>query len=146
MEKEIYQGIFCSLFWNEKLSYVREEWKIAQCPLKDFQELNYSLLDFCIKNEVKNLIVDAFGAISLLPEGHHQWLENEFNITFGKKTKIEKIITIIPESLVTSISINKFFESIKKNRKNIFVLKMKSMEEAFHYLESQQKTIRRTLG
>lgn len=139
MEKEIYQAIFCNLFWNEKLSYVREEWKIAQCPLEDFQELNYSLLDFCIKNEVKNLIVDAFGAISLLPEGHHQWLENEFNLTFSKKTKIEKIITIIPESLVTSISINKFYESIKKNRKNIFVLKMKSMEEAFHYLESQQK-------
>ena len=139
MEKEIYTAVFCSLFWNEKLSYVREEWKIAQCPLEEFKELNNYLLEYCVDKKVKNLIVDAFGAISLLPEGHHEWLERDFNSIFGEKTKIEKIITIIPESLVTSISINKFYESIKMNRRNILVLKLKSMKEAFNYLASQRK-------
>ena len=135
MEEEIFKADFCSLLWNEKLQYVREEWRIVNCTFDDFKSLNYFLQEFCIKKNVKSLIVDTFAAISLLPDSHHDWLENEFNKTFMERTRIENIITILPESLVTTISVNKFYDNIKTVSEKTRILKMKSLEEVIKYLE-----------
>ena len=136
MEEEIiYKTEFCDLLWNESHSTVRENWKIANCTLEDFQQLNLFLLEFCKTKVIANLIIDAFGAISLLPESHHTWLDKEFNVRFSKETGIKYIFIIVPESLVTSISINKFHESIKRNRQNIVVIKMKSAGEAYQWIK-----------
>ena len=83
------------------------------------------------------MVIDTLDAISLLPEGHHEWLENEFNEPFMERTKIENIITVFPESLVTSISVNKFYDNIKMTSKYTRILKMKSMDEVLRYLESR---------
>jgi hypothetical protein len=137
MEEEIFKADFCSLFWNEKLQYVREEWRVVNCSLEDFKSLNYFLQEFCIKKKIKSLIIDTFDAISLLPESHHAWLESEFNITFMQRTKIENIITVLPESLVTSISVKKFYDNIKQTSQNTRILKMKNLEEVFKFLKLQ---------
>ncbi len=135
MEEEIFKADFCSLLWNEKLQYVREEWKIVNCSFDDFKSLNYFLQEFCIKKKVKSLIIDTFAAISLLPDSHHEWLENEFNETFMIRTKIENIITILPESLVTTISVNKFYDNIKTTSQKARILKMKSLDEVIKFLK-----------
>lgn len=135
MEEEIFKGDFCSLFWNEKLQYVREDWRVVNCSLDDFKSLNYFLQEFCIKKKIKSLIIDTFAAISLLPESHHDWLENEFNETFMERTRIENIITILPESLVTTISVNKFYDNIKKTSQRARIMKMKSLKDVIKYLE-----------
>ena len=96
--------------------------------------------EFCIKKKVKNLIIDTFAAISLLPESHHDWLENEFNETFMERTRIENIITILPESLVTTISVNKFYDNIKTTSKRARILKMKSLDDVLKYLEQHYTT------
>lgn len=135
MEEEIFKADFCSLLWNEKLQYVREEWRVVNCSYDDFKSLNFFLQEFCIKKKVKSLVIDTFAAISLLPETHHEWLENEFNETFMIRTNIENIITILPESLVTTISVNKFYDNIKTTSQRARILKMKSMKEVLNYLE-----------
>jgi hypothetical protein len=135
MEEEIFKADFCSLLWNEKLQYVREKWRVVNCSFDDFKSLNFFLQEFCIKKKVKSLVIDTFAAISLLPESHHEWLENEFNETFMIRTKIENIITILPESLVTTISVNKFYDNIKTTNQRARILKMKSMKEVLNYLE-----------
>ena len=137
MEEEIFKAEFCSLFWNKKLQYVREEWRVVNCPFEEFKSLNYFLMDFCVQRQIKSLIIDTFDAISLLPESHHDWLETEFNDNFIKTTKIENIITILPESLVTSISVNKFYDNIKQASHNTHILKMKNLEEVNKYLTLQ---------
>jgi len=134
MEEEIYKVDFCSLYWNENLQYVREEWRVVNCPFEEFKLLNFYLQEFCIKKQVKNLIIDTFAAISLLPETHHEWLENEFNIPFMERTGVENIITIQPESLVTSISVNKFYDNIKSMSKKTRIMKMKSLDDVLKYL------------
>ena len=140
MEEEIFKADFCSLFWNEKLQYVREDWRVVNCSFDDFKSLNFFLQEFCIKKKVKNLIIDTFAAISLLPESHHDWLENEFNETFMERTRIENIITILPESLVTTISVNKFYDNIKTTSKRARILKMKSLDDVLKYLEQHYTT------
>lgn len=135
MEEEIFKADFCSLLWNEKLQYVREEWRIVNCTFNDFKSLNYFLQEFCIKKNIKSLIIDTFAAVSLLPDSHHEWLENEFNRSFMEMTKIENIITILPESLVTTISVNKFYDNIKTMSQDARILKMKSLDEVIKYLE-----------
>jgi hypothetical protein len=137
MEEEIFKANFCSLFWNERLQCVREEWHIVNCTFDDFKSMNFFLLEFCLKKNIKSLIIDTFDAISLLPETHHEWLETEFNEQFMERTDVKSIITILPESLVTSISVTKFYDNIKSNFKDARILKMKSLEEAFRYLEMQ---------
>jgi pectate lyase len=137
MEEAIFKADFCSLLWNERLQYVREEWRVVSCSFEEFKSLNLFLQEFCIKKKIKSLIIDTFDAISLLPDKHHEWLENEFNDNFIERTKIENIITILPESLVTSISVNKFYEDIKKNSQNTRILKMKSLDEVIKYLQLQ---------
>jgi len=134
MEEEIFKADFCSLLWNEKLHYVREEWRVVNCSFDDFKSLNFFLQEFCIKKKVKSLVIDTFAAISLLPESHHEWLENEFNETFMERTKIENIITILPESLVTTISVNKFYDNIKTTSQKTRILKMKSMDDVLKYI------------
>ena len=99
--------------------------------------MNYFLQEFCIEKKVKSLVIDTFDAISLLPDEHHKWLENEFNVPFMERTGIENIITILPESLITTISVNKFYDNIKTTSKNTWILKMKNMGEVLRYLESQ---------
>lgn len=136
MEQLVYKSEFCDLFWYENKFSIRENWKIANCPIDEFRLMNKFLLDFCRSKNIRHLIIDAFGAISLLPEEHHLWLENEFNSHFGKDTLVENIFVIIPESLVTSISINKFHDSIKKNKRNIKVIKMKTAEEAYQWIDT----------
>ncbi len=140
MEEEIFKADFCSLLWNEKLQYVREDWRVVNCSFDDFKSLNFFLQEFCIKKKVKNLIIDTFAAISLLPESHHEWLENEFNETFMERTRIENIITILPESLVTTISVNKFYDNIKTTSKRARILKMKSLDDVLKYLEQHYTT------
>ena len=140
MEEEIFKADFCSLLWNEKLQYVREDWRVVNCSFDDFKSLNFFLQEFCIKKKVKNLIIDTFAAISLLPESHHDWLENEFNETFMERTRIENIITILPESLVTTISVNKFYDNIKTTSKRARILKMKSLDDVLKYLEQHYTT------
>jgi len=140
MEEEIFKADFCSLLWNEKLQYVREDWRVVNCSFDDFKSLNFFLQEFCIKKQVKNLIIDTFAAISLLPESHHEWLENEFNETFMGRTRIENIITIQPESLVTTISVNKFYDNIKTTSKRARILKMKSLDDVLKYLEQHYTT------
>jgi len=135
MEEEIFKADFCSLLWNEKLHYVREKWRVVNCSFNDFKSLNFFLQEFCIKKKVKSLVIDTFEAISLLPDSHHDWLENEFNETFMVRTKIENIITILPESLVTTISVNKFYDNIKTTSQRTRILKMKSMDDVLNYLE-----------
>ena len=135
MEEEIFKADFCSLLWNEKLQYVREKWRVVNCSFDDFKSLNFFLQEFCIKKKVKSLVIDTFAAISLLPESHHEWLENEFNETFMIRTKIENIITILPESLVTTISVNKFYDNIKTTSQRTRILKMKSMDQVLNYLK-----------
>ena len=136
MEQVVYQAEYCDLFWTEEENNtLRENWKIANCSLGEFKSINNFLLDFCRLKKIKNLIIDAFGAISLMPEEHHTWLEQEFNSRFGKETQVENIFVIIPESLVTSISINKFHDSIKKNKRNIKVIKMKSSKESYQWID-----------
>jgi hypothetical protein len=135
MEEEIFKADFCSLFWNEKLHYVREDWRVVNCSFDDFKSLNFFLQEFCIKKKVKSLVIDTFAAISLLPETHHDWLENEFNEQFMERTRIENIITILPESLVTTISVNKFYDNIKKTNRRARILKMKSLDDVLKYLE-----------
>lgn len=135
MEEEIFKGDFCSLFWNEKLQYVREDWRVVNCSLDDFKSLNFFLQEFCIKKKVKSLVIDTFAAISLLPESHHDWLENEFNETFMARTRIENIITILPESLVTTISVNKFYDNIKATSQRVRIMKMKSLDDVLKYLK-----------
>jgi hypothetical protein len=135
MEEEIFKADFCSLLWNEKLQYVREDWRVVNCSLDDFKSLNFFLQEFCIKKKVKSLVIDTFAAISLLPESHHDWLENEFNETFMERTRIENIITILPESLVTTISVNKFYDNIKTTSQRVRIMKMKSLDGVLKYLE-----------
>ena len=137
MEKEIFKADFCSLFWNERLQYVREEWRIVNCDFEEFKSMNFFLLEFCVKKKIKSLVIDTFDAISLLPDRHHEWLENEFNEPFMERTRIENVITVLPESLVTSISVNKFYDNIKMTSKYTRILKMKSMKEVLRYMESQ---------
>ena len=137
MDKEIFKADFCSLFWNERLQYVREEWRVVNCNFEEFKSMNYFLQEFCIEKKVKSLVIDTFDAISLLPDEHHEWLENEFNVPFMERTGIENIITILPESLITTISVNKFYDNIKTTSKNTWILKMKNMGEVLRYLESQ---------
>lgn len=96
------------------------------------------MMNFCMDNGVKNLIIDAFSAISLLPETHHQWLDREFNREFTYHTDVKQVFLIVPESLVTSISVNKYYDSIKKNDRNISVYKMKNLEEVIRYLEARE--------
>ena len=137
MEEEIFKVDFCSLFWNKKLHYVREVWRVVNCPFEEFKSLNYFLLDFCINSKINSLIIDTYDAISLLPESHHEWLETEFNKSFIEKTDVENIITILPESLVTSISVNKFYDNLKENIQHTHILKMKNLEEVIKYLKLQ---------
>lgn len=137
MEEEIFKADFCSLWWNEKLQYVREAWRIVNCDFEEFKSMNYFLKDFCVNKKITTLIIDTFNAISLLPEKHHTWLEDEFNKIFADKTKVQNIITILPESLVTSISVNKFYDNIKSTGDKMRILKMKSLDEALRYLHSQ---------
>ena len=134
MEEEIFKADFCSLFWNEKLQYVREEWRVVNCSFEEFKSMNLYLQEFCIKKNIKSLIIDTFDAISILPNSHHEWLETEFNDNFLKRTGIENIITILPESLVTSISVNKFYDNIKQTSQNTRILKMKTLDEVYKYL------------
>lgn len=140
MEEQIYQTEFCSLYWNPELRVVREDWRIANCPLHEFQSMLYFMMDFCIDHQVKNLIIDAFGAISILPEKHHIWLGEKFNRQFTDTTEVETIFLIIPESLVTSISVNKYYDSIKRNDRNITVIKLKNLQEAINILRLKMKT------
>ena len=135
MEEEIFKGDFCSLFWNERLQYVREDWRVVNCSFDDFKSLNFFLQEFCIKKKVKSLVIDTFAAISLLPESHHDWLETEFNETFMERTRIENIITILPESLVTTISVNKFYDNIKATSQRVRIMKMKSLDDVLKYLK-----------
>lgn len=137
MEEEIFKVDFCSLFWNRKLHYVREEWRVVNCPFEEFKSLNYFLQEFCIKSKIKSLIIDTYDAISLLPESHHEWLETEFNKSFIERTGVENIITILPESLVTSISVNKFYDNLKENSQHTRILKMKNLEEVVKLLKLQ---------
>ena len=137
MEEEIFKVDFCSLFWNRKLHYVREEWRVVNCPFEEFKSLNYFLQEFCIKSKVKSLIIDTYDAISLLPDSHHEWLETEFNKNFIEKTVVENVITILPESLVTTISVNKFYDNLKETFQNTRILKMKNLEEVIKYLKLQ---------
>jgi hypothetical protein len=137
MEEEIFKVDFCSLYWNKKLQFVREEWRVVNCPFEEFKSLNYFLQDFCVQHKIKSLIIDTFDAISLLPDSHHEWLETEFNEGFIKKTKIENIITILPESLVTSISVNKFYDNLKQTSQSVHILKMKNQEEVYNYLKAR---------
>jgi pectate lyase len=137
MDKEIFKAEFCSLYWNERLQYVREEWRVVNCAFEEFKSMNFFLQEFCIKKEIKSLIIDTFDAISLLPDKHHEWLENEFNETFMERTRIENVITILPESLVTSISVNKFYDNLKMTSQSTKILKMKSIDEVLRFLESQ---------
>jgi hypothetical protein len=135
MEEEIYKTEFCNLYWIAELKAVREDWRIANCPFQEFQSMLYFMMDFCVKNHVKNLIIDAFGAISILPEKHHVWLGESFNREFTDKTEVDTIFLIVPESLVTSISVNKYYDSIKRNDQNISVIKLKNLSEALNILK-----------
>ncbi len=139
MGEEIYQADFCSLYWIEELQAVREDWRIANCPLPEFQTMLYFMMDFCAKKQIRNLIIDAFGAISLLPEKHHSWLEDKFNREFSDKTDVDTIFLIIPESLVTSISVYKFYDSIKSNDRNVSVIKLKNLQEAINMLKIRKE-------
>ena len=139
MEELIYKTEFCSLYWSPEIRTIREDWQIANCPLHEFQSMLYFMLDFSVENKVKNLIIDAFGAISILPEKHHLWLEDKFNREFTDKTEVDTIFLIIPASLVTSISVNKYYDSIKRNDRNITVIKLKSLEEAINILNLKMK-------
>jgi hypothetical protein len=134
-EEKIYQTEFCTLYWNEAMRSVREDWRIANCPFHEFQSMLYFMLYFCVENKVRNLIIDAFGAISILPEKHHLWLGEKFNQEFTDKTEIDTIFLIVPESLVTSISVNKYYESIKRNDRNVTVIKLKKLQDAFNILK-----------
>lgn len=96
------------------------------------------LLEFCREKKIRNLIIDAFGAISLLPEQHHQWLDESFNSKFVVETEVDRIFMIVPESLVTSISVNRYYNSIRMNDYNIKVFKMKKLKEALTILETIQ--------
>lgn len=139
MEEEIYRTEFCTLYWSRDMKAVREDWRVANCPFHEFQSMLYFLLDYCVENKVRNLIIDAFGAISILPEKHHVWLSEKFNREFTNKTNVDTIFLIIPESLVTSISVNKYYESIKRNDRNITVIKLKKLQEAFNILRQKMK-------
>lgn len=134
MEELIYESEFCSLYWHPELLTVREDWRIANCPLNEFQSMLYFMLDFCVEHKARNLIIDAFGAISILPEKHHLWLGEKFNREFTEHTAVDTIFLIIPESLVTSISVNKYYDSIKRNDRNITVIKLKKLQEALNIL------------
>lgn len=140
MEAEIYRTEFCTLYWDKELKAVREDWQVANCPLHEFQKMLYYMLDFCIEHKVRNLIIDAFGAISILPEKHHLWLSETYNREFTDKTDVDTIFLIIPESLVTSISVNKYYESIKRNDRNITVIKLKKLHEALNILQQKMKS------
>jgi hypothetical protein len=135
MGEVIYESEFCHVYWIKDLKAIREDWHIANCPLDEFKNMLYFMMDYCVKNKAKNLIIDAFGAISLLPESHHDWLDREFNREFVNKTDVDQIFLIIPESLVTSISVNKYYDSIKRNDFNISVYKMKSLKEVISMLK-----------
>ncbi len=139
MEKEIYRTEFCTLYWNKEMKTVREDWRVANCPFHEFQAMLYFLMDFCVENKARNLIIDAFGAISILPEKHHAWLVENFNREFTDKTNVDTIFLIVPESLVTSISVNKYYESIKRNDRNITVIKLKKLQQAFNILHQKLK-------
>jgi len=139
MEVEIYRTEFCTLYWDNELKTVREDWRVANCPLPEFQKMLYFLLDFCVENKVSNLIIDAFGAISILPEKHHLWLSDTYNSEFTDKTGVDTIFLIVPESLVTSISVNKYYDSIKRNDRNIMVIKLKKLDEALNILRQKMK-------
>jgi hypothetical protein len=69
-------------------------------------------------------------------------LGEKFNREFTDKTEVDTIFLIVPESLVTSISVNKYYESIKRNNRNISVIKLKNLKEALNILKlkSQSKT------
>jgi hypothetical protein len=99
----------------------------------------YFMMDFCVKKKAKNLVIDAFGAVSILPDEHHIWLGEKFNREFTDKTEVDSIFLIVPESLVTSISVNKYYESIKRNDRNISVIKLKNLQEALNILKLKSK-------
>jgi len=139
MEEQIYQSEFCSLYWIDEYKAIREDWRIANCPFVEFKSMLYFMMDFCVQKKIKNLIIDAFGAISLLPEKHHVWLEEKFNREFSDKTDVDTIFLIIPESLVTSISIYKFYDSIKRNDRNVSVIKLKRLQEAINMLKIRKE-------
>ncbi len=139
MEELLYESDFCNLYWIKDLKAVREDWQVANCPFYEFKAMLYNMMDFCMENAVENLIIDAFGAVSLLPEGHHQWLDKTFNREFINHTDVKQVFLIIPESLVTSISVNKYYNSIKRNDRNIAVYKMKSLNDVVNMLKARSR-------
>jgi hypothetical protein len=131
-----YRSKYCELELIEGIDTLCEIWYIANCPFKEFREICDTILNKCVEFHVKNLIIDASDAISYLPKENQDWLDSNFNARILYETEVEKIIMISPESLVTRISTDKFYEYISKPAHGIFTVKLKSRQEAIEWLKA----------
>lgn len=133
---KVYSSKYCDLEIIEDIDALCEIWYIANCPFKEFREICNTILKKCIEFHVKSLIIDASGAISYLPRENQEWLDSDFNSRILYETEVEKIIMISPESLVTRISTDKFYEYISKPAHGIFTVKLKARKEAIEWLKA----------
>ena len=137
---KVYSSQFCELEIIEDVEALCERWFIANCPINEFKLICNTILKKCIEHKVKNLIIDASDAISYLPEENQEWLDREFNSRILYETDVGKIIMISPESLITRISTDKFYEYISKPSHGIFTVKLKSCKEAVEWLKAGKIT------
>lgn len=133
---KVYNSQYCDVEIIAEVEALCERWFIASCPFEEFKFICNTILKKCVDNNIKNLIIDASDAISYLPEENQEWLDRDFNSRILYETDVEKIIMISPESLVTRISTDKFYEYISKPAHGIFTVKLKSCKEAVEWLKA----------
>jgi hypothetical protein len=133
---KVYSSQYCDVEIIEDVEALCERWFIASCPIDEFRLICNTILKKCVDFKLKNLIIDASDAISYLPEENQEWLDREFNNRIVYETEIDKIIMVSPESLVTRISTDKFYEYISRPTHGIFTVKLKSCKEAVEWLKA----------
>lgn len=135
---KIYKSKYCELDIVEEVDTLCEIWHIASCPVDEFKKICDTILKNCIEYHIKNLIIDASGAISYLLPENQEWLDREFNSRILYETEVKTIVLISPESLVTRISTDQFYDNITRNEHGIFTIKLKSCQEAVKWLTSRK--------
>jgi len=135
----IYKSKYCELVILKDLEALCEKWHIANCPFEEFKFISDTILKSCKDFKIKNLIIDASDAISYLPDESQEYLDTVFNKQILYETELKTIILISPESLVTRISSDKFFDNITSSNHGIYIIKLRSYADSINWLKSTKK-------
>jgi hypothetical protein len=137
MENITYTSEYCHIAIIPELDTLREIWKIMNCPLDTFREICLKILEECKEHKIRNLVIDTGDAVSYLPRDHQEWLDKEFNRRILYETNVSVILLISPESLVTKISADKFFEHISRSDHGIITLKFPNYPDALRWIKAR---------